>query len=613
MAFDENLNSNETNGKTRKRLAILSIDGGGVRGVIPAQILEVLEGYLQRAEGVEDEKAEDKSAVYAEDKNAGESKKTRHDLWEYFDIIAGTSSGGLITALITIPVHIVKDQPARTYNANQVVAFFDEYAETIFPERFTGKPWFHLLWDGIVSIFRNVYDAGPLENRLHRTFGEARLSRALTSVIIPAFDTKKQRPVLFSDLKGVDEANPLYNVYVKDACRATTAVPILFPPAVVEEQVSADPKQPGRSEVFNVIDGGIAVNDPVGSSSSAVVEEQVSADQKQPGSSKVFNVIDGGIAVNDPVGSSSSAVVEEQVSADQKQPGSSKVFNVIDGGIAVNDPTLVAVIQAIMQERHAIEEDEKEIANKRSRDCKDIRDVLVLSLGTGQHPMRFIANPHWSSVQWLLNRSGSPLLSSFLSASEYMVEYYTSRISNVHQSHPHYLRIQCERLLESEILQIDDAEKKNLKRLKDAAAALVNTNYREALYSFAELLVHERRKLQESTVQPGEGESKFGRTRRSRPLDENKEQGVNPLRGGRQQPHQSLSEENKEQAEALRDGAAPSTAGAVQTAVNGRCLRMRTAVRGCCSKMGATLAVVCFAAFWLVLYLFKFVKTAPRI
>jgi patatin-like phospholipase/acyl hydrolase len=62
-------------------------------------------------------------------------------------------------------------------------------------------------------------------------------------------------------LQGVDEANPLYNVYVKDACRATTAVPILFPPASFKEQ-------PGRSKVFNVIDGGIAVNDPVGFSSS---------------------------------------------------------------------------------------------------------------------------------------------------------------------------------------------------------------------------------------------------------------------------------------------------------------------------------------------------------
>ncbi len=37
----------EPNGKTGKRLTILSIDGGGVRGVIPAKILEVLEGHLE--------------------------------------------------------------------------------------------------------------------------------------------------------------------------------------------------------------------------------------------------------------------------------------------------------------------------------------------------------------------------------------------------------------------------------------------------------------------------------------------------------------------------------------------------------------------------------------
>jgi len=47
MAIEKNLNSNETNGKTVKRLAILSIDGGGVRGIIPAKILQKLEEYLK--------------------------------------------------------------------------------------------------------------------------------------------------------------------------------------------------------------------------------------------------------------------------------------------------------------------------------------------------------------------------------------------------------------------------------------------------------------------------------------------------------------------------------------------------------------------------------------
>jgi patatin-like phospholipase/acyl hydrolase len=69
-------------------------------------------------------------------------------------------------------------------------------------------------------------------------------------------------------LQGVDEANPLYNVRVKDACLATTAVPILLPAARFAGQVSGDRNPADKPKVFNVIDGGIAVNDPVGFSSS---------------------------------------------------------------------------------------------------------------------------------------------------------------------------------------------------------------------------------------------------------------------------------------------------------------------------------------------------------
>jgi hypothetical protein len=69
-------------------------------------------------------------------------------------------------------------------------------------------------------------------------------------------------------VQSVDSTKPLYNVRVRDACQATTAVPIFFPAACFNEQVSGEQNQSGTPEVFNVIDGGIAVNDPVGFSSS---------------------------------------------------------------------------------------------------------------------------------------------------------------------------------------------------------------------------------------------------------------------------------------------------------------------------------------------------------
>jgi patatin-like phospholipase/acyl hydrolase len=116
MAIDDKL---EPNGEKGKRLTILSIDGGGVRGIIPAKILQKLEDYLKEEENKNDE----------------ESNKKTHHLWEYCDIIAGTSSGGLITAMITTPID--NDSPEPCFDAKGVVKFFQQDAVTIFPKKFT--------------------------------------------------------------------------------------------------------------------------------------------------------------------------------------------------------------------------------------------------------------------------------------------------------------------------------------------------------------------------------------------------------------------------------------------------------------------------------------------
>ncbi|KAH9566629.1 hypothetical protein CY35_04G137800 [Sphagnum magellanicum] len=495
MAFDGNLNSSgdngkrpaddnlKSNGKTRKRLTILSIDGGAVRGIISAKILQVLESYLQDLEKTTERKEE--------------PNETTHELWEYFDMIAGTSSGGLITAMITTPnVGTVKDQPVRTYSAKEVVEFFTEDAAKIFPEKFTNMCYLRWLWEGFASLCGPIYRARSLEKLLHDKFGEALLSQAHdTSVIIPAFDTVAAVPVFFSNRKGVDEANPLYNVRVKDACRGTTAVPILFPPASFKEVPDDQNTSSRKIEEFNVIDGGIAVNDPT-----LVAVTQAMAEKRQ-------------------------AIFEEELRA-------------IEGG---RKPVSEEELQAIAKDRPLTpQEVARAVAEERSRCCMDFTNVLVLSLGTGAHPMRFIADPHWSSAQWLLNRSGSPLLSSFLSASEDMTD----------------------ELSESEVLKADDASTQNLNQLEEAAKELVRfhevsrnstpkkhektTDYGRALYSFARLLVEERRNWPKTKDLSGKGES---------PRDE------------KEGPD-----------ETLRHDTAPSTAGAVQTKVGGCCRSMMVAV-----------------------------------
>ena len=63
-----------------KKVRILTIDGGGIKGIIPAVILKDLERRLQ-------EKTNNPNATLA----------------DFFDMIAGTSTGGILTVLYLLP------------------------------------------------------------------------------------------------------------------------------------------------------------------------------------------------------------------------------------------------------------------------------------------------------------------------------------------------------------------------------------------------------------------------------------------------------------------------------------------------------------------------------
>ncbi|KAL7237757.1 hypothetical protein ACSBR2_003957 [Camellia fascicularis] len=82
---------------SKRQVTILSIDGGGIRGVIPLKVLQFLEDELEILENGNKQKQEGEAS----------SKKVR--LADYFDVIAGTSAGALITALLASPESIEID------------------------------------------------------------------------------------------------------------------------------------------------------------------------------------------------------------------------------------------------------------------------------------------------------------------------------------------------------------------------------------------------------------------------------------------------------------------------------------------------------------------------
>ncbi|XP_055834378.1 patatin-like protein 1 isoform X2 [Solanum dulcamara] len=154
-------------------ITVLSIDGGGIRGIIPATILSFLESQLQELDG----------------------KDAR--LADYFDIIAGTSTGGLVTAMLTTP-----DENNRPlYAAKDITPFYLEHCPKIFPQKKCGL--FAPIGNIVQTLIGPKYDGKYLHEVIKEKLKDTRLSNTITNVVIPTFDIKKLQPTIFSTYEGL--------------------------------------------------------------------------------------------------------------------------------------------------------------------------------------------------------------------------------------------------------------------------------------------------------------------------------------------------------------------------------------------------------------------------
>src|ERR1700679_1863259 len=195
-----------------KVVRILSIDGGGIRGILPATFLSALEEKLQETSGNKDFR-----------------------LANYFDLIAGTSTGGLLTCLYLTP----EDNNALIpkYTARQALEFYFGYGDSAFTPNAQGG--FH------------KYSAAGLEAGLNNFFGNLQLAQLIRPCCITAYDMLHCKPYLFFSHRAISD--PRANYYVKDVARATSALPGIFPPATISSLAD-------RKRTF--IDGSIFAYNP---------------------------------------------------------------------------------------------------------------------------------------------------------------------------------------------------------------------------------------------------------------------------------------------------------------------------------------------------------------
>ncbi|WRX31258.1 Patatin-like phospholipase domain - like 10 [Theobroma cacao] len=207
-------------------ITVLSIDGGGIRGIIPGTILAFLESQLQK---LDDEEAR---------------------LADYFDVISGTSTGGLVTAMLTTPNPNEGNRPL--FAAKDINEFYLEHCPKIFPQdRSPFAPAENL----VKSLIEPKYDGRYLHNIVREKLGETRLHQTLTNVVIPTFDIKQLQPKIFSSYEV--KYNPCKNALLSDICIGTSAAPTYLPAHHFETKNSN-----GEVKEFHLIDGGVAANNP---------------------------------------------------------------------------------------------------------------------------------------------------------------------------------------------------------------------------------------------------------------------------------------------------------------------------------------------------------------
>ncbi|KAM1134041.1 hypothetical protein ACFX13_043995 [Malus domestica] len=206
-------------------VTVLSIDGGGIRGIIPGTILSFLESELQKLDG--------------------EGAR----LADYFDVIAGTSTGGLVTAMLTTPDE--HDRPL--FSAKDINAFYLEHCPKIFPQ--DSAPLFGKAVDMVKAMTGPKYDGKYLHKIVKEKLGDKRLNDTLTNVVIPTFDIKRLQPTIFSSYEA--KKNSSIDALLSDICIATSAAPTYLPAHHFETKTST-----GETREFDLIDGAVAANNP---------------------------------------------------------------------------------------------------------------------------------------------------------------------------------------------------------------------------------------------------------------------------------------------------------------------------------------------------------------
>lgn len=179
---------------------ILTIDGGGIKGTFPASFLATVE------------------------------EATGKPVVDYFDLVVGTSTGGIIALGLGLG-----------WSARDLLGFYEEYGPRIFQK----QP----LWRRLISVLNAKYNPEPLHHALEESFGDKRIGDSIVRLVIPSVNLDSGEVHLYKTAHH-PRLKLDYKKKAIEAARATSAAPAYFPSFISGSGVP-------------LVDGGVWANNPI--------------------------------------------------------------------------------------------------------------------------------------------------------------------------------------------------------------------------------------------------------------------------------------------------------------------------------------------------------------
>lgn len=326
----------------REPVKVLSIDGGGIRGIIPALVLAEIES------------------------------RTGRPSCELFDLIAGTSTGGIIALGVTAPAAAEDGTLGASprWSARQLAGMYEQDGAKVFYRSFVRTI------ETVDGLLMEKYAATGLEELLESCVGETMLSQALTDVLITSYDIHAHEPVFFKS----------FHPRVRPAAGAG---------AQAERQDGASAG--ADDEASTGAEGGVSTGVKGGMSTG------VKSGAAPPMADHPMTV----------VGRATSAAptyfAPEDVPA---TPPGARDQVLVDGGTFANNPAMCAYAEAVRNNPGA--------------------DVLIVSLGTGRltESITFRQAKHWGLIQW-----AHPLLDVIMDGASAAIDYQLDELLGADRGH----------------------------------------------------------------------------------------------------------------------------------------------------------------------------------